>query len=235
VVGAVVGASATHLRRLWATAVVGSPARHRDLRICRSDLLRILYGTVQYEAGAMSVNLTTHELDSPPWLRVESTLMATARLVRTAFDVRLAPLDLNLTQASLLGYIVEFGATTQTQLADRLGIGRAAIGSVVDQLESRGLIERTPNPADRRVWLVAITPAGTDLAHRISEVDEVLRADLRRGIGREERQALAWVMTRLQQNLQSAITGPVATTPAAAPGSINESPVNESTNNRREK
>jgi hypothetical protein len=39
----------------------------------------------------MSTNLTTHELDSPPWLRVESTLMATARLVRTAFDARLAP------------------------------------------------------------------------------------------------------------------------------------------------
>ena len=50
-------------------------------------------------------NLTTHELDSPPWLRVESTLMATARLVRVAFDTRLAPLDLNLTQASLLGYV----------------------------------------------------------------------------------------------------------------------------------
>ena len=82
-----------------------------------------------------ATNLTTHELDSPPWLRVESTLMATARLVRTAFDVRLAPLDLNLTQASLLGYIADFGATTQTQLADRLAIGRAAIGSVIDQLE----------------------------------------------------------------------------------------------------
>jgi len=73
-------------------------------------------------------NLTTHELDSPPWLRVESTLMATARLVRVAFDTRLAPLDLNLTQASLLGYVAEFGATTQTDLADHLGIGRAQIG-----------------------------------------------------------------------------------------------------------
>ncbi len=43
------------------------------------------------------------------------------------------------------------------------------------------------------------------MARRISEIDEVLRAELRRGIGREERQALSWVLTRLQQNLQSAI------------------------------
>lgn len=156
-----------------------------------------------------TANLTPHELDSPPWLRVESTLMATARLVRMAFDARLACLDLNLTQASLIGYVAEFGATTQTELADRLGIGRAAIGSVIDRLQSRGLVERRPKADDRRVWLVTITDAGTELAVEINDVDAVLRAELRRGIGREERQALNWVMSRLQQNLATAI----ATTP----------------------
>ena len=182
-------------------------------------------------------NLTDHELDAPPWLRVESTLMATARLVRTAFDARLIPLDVNLTQASLLGYIAEFGATTQTQLADRLGIGRASIGSVIDQLESRRLVERTPNPADRRVWLVAITAEGTELATQISDVDALLRAELRRGIGREERQALAWVMTRLQQNLQSAIAASPAAVPtsrSSPPSSIPSSSPSDPPNNRRE-
>ena len=173
---------------------------------------------------SMSQNLTTHELDSPPWLRVESTLMATARLVRTAYDARLEPLGLNLTQASLLGYVAEFGSTTQTQLADRLGIGRASIGAVVDQLEARRFVVRQPNPADRRVWLVAITSEGSDLAVEIAHVDAVLRSELRRGIGREERQALAWMMTRLQQNLQSVIANP----PDPSVNSSTEQP-----NNRR--
>jgi len=166
-----------------------------------------------------TANLTPHELDSPPWLRVESTLMATARLVRVAFDARLAPLDLNLTQASLIGYVHEFGATTQTDLADRLGIGRAAIGSVIDRLQSRGLVERLPNPDDRRVWLVTITDAGAELAVAINEIDAVLRAELRRGIGREERQALNWVMSRLQQNLATTIANtpsPLGTPPPTA-------------------
>lgn len=153
-------------------------------------------------------SLTNNELDAPPWLRVESTLMATARLIRDAFDDRLKPLDLNLTQASLLGYVDEFGATNQSRLADRLGTGRAATGSVVDHLERRALVQRQPNPDDRRVWLVAITEAGRDMTARIREVDEVLRAELRHGIGREERQALSWVLTRLQQNLHSAINSP---------------------------
>ena len=168
-----------------------------------------------------AANLTTHELDSPPWLRVESTLMATARLLRVAFDARLATLDLNLTQASLLGYVAEFGATTQTDLADHLGIGRAAIGSVIDRLQARGLVERQPKIDDRRVWMVAITDAGEELAARVNEVDTVLRAELRRGIGREERQALAWVMTRLQQNLAAAI----ATTPSTSNTPISNAPV----------
>jgi MarR family transcriptional regulator for hemolysin len=150
-------------------------------------------------------SLTNNELDSPPWLRVESTLMATARLIREAFDARLKPLDLNLTQASLIAYVAQFGATTQTQLADQLGTGRAAMGAVVDGLEKRDLVERHPDPDDRRVWRVDITDAGRTLAKQIVEVDEVLRAELRHGLGREERQALSWVLTRLQQNLQSAI------------------------------
>ena len=61
--------------------------------------------------------------------------------------------------------------------------------------------------------MVAITEAGEELAARVNEVDTVLRAELRRGIGREERQALAWVMTRLQQNLAAAI----AATPNISP------------------
>ena len=110
-------------------------------------------------------SLTNNELDAPPWLRVESTLMSTARLIREAFDARLKPLDLNLTQASLLAYVAEFGAITQTRLAEKMGTGRAAMGTVVDGLEKRGLIERHPDPDDRRVWRVDITDDGreTDL------------------------------------------------------------------------
>lgn len=153
-------------------------------------------------------SLTNNELDAPPWRRVESTLMATARLIREAFDARLEPLDLNLTHASLLAYVAEFGATSQTQLADQMGIGRAAIGNVIDRLEARSLVERQPDPDDRRVWRVDLTDDGRVLAKQIVEIDEVLRAELRHGIGREERQALSWVLSRLQQNLQTAITNP---------------------------
>ncbi|MDY7099825.1 MAG: MarR family transcriptional regulator [Actinomycetota bacterium] len=148
---------------------------------------------------------TTHELDAPPWLRVETTLMATAGLIRDAFDCRLRPLSLNLTQASLLSYVAEFGPVSQRKIADHLGNGRAATGASIDRLEQRGLVERLPDPADRRVWLVAVTAEGARCTEAVREIDEVLRAELRAGIDRAERQALASLMTRLQQNLRTAI------------------------------
>jgi DNA-binding MarR family transcriptional regulator len=142
-----------------------------------------------------------HELDAPPWLRVESTLMATAHAIRSAYDARLAPLGLNLSVASLLAYIRDFGPVTQTRAAEHLDQGRAVTGTQVDKLQALGLVERLPDPDDRRVWRVAITDAGRALADRIDEVDTVLRAELRDGISRADRQTLAGLLVRLQHNL----------------------------------
>jgi DNA-binding MarR family transcriptional regulator len=144
-----------------------------------------------------------HELDAPPWQRVDSTIMATARAIRQAYGRRLARLELNLSQACLLAFVHEWGPQTQTQLAEGLGLGRAATGSVVDALERRGLAERQPDARDRRVWRVAVTQQGRDLVKPILEIDQVLRRELRVGISREDRQLLAQLLLRLQSNLSS--------------------------------
>ena len=142
-----------------------------------------------------------HELDAPPWQRVESTLMATSRAIRDAYDARFARLELNLTQASLLVFLHETGPMRQTQIAQRLGQGRAAIGATIDGLENRGLVERQADPLDRRAWLVHLTAAGKDLVEPINEIDRVLREELRLDISRSERQQLAKLLLRLQANL----------------------------------
>ncbi len=142
-----------------------------------------------------------HELDAPPWLRVESTIMATARQLRCLYDQEFAAVELNLSQASLLAYVADFGANTQTTLAERMGLGRAATGTMIDQMEARGLLERLPDPEDRRVWLIGVTADGRKLVDRISAIDAVVRDGLRVGISRQERQHLASVLVRLQENI----------------------------------
>lgn len=130
--------------------------------------------------------------------------MATARLVRDAYDQRFAELDLNLTQAIILVYVADFGPVTQTKIADHLGQGRAATGATIDRLQSRGLVNRHPDADDRRVWQIQVTPTGKDVVARVTAIDETLRTELRAGISRAERQALSAVLQQLQSNLRRA-------------------------------
>ena len=142
-----------------------------------------------------------HELDAPPWQRVESTLMAASRAIRRAYDRRLSPLALNLTEASTLAYVTEHGPIAQTHLARRLGMGRASMGATIDALHERGLLTRSPDPADRRVWLVGVSVKGRQLAGAAEEIDHLLREELRDGLSRQERQQLASTLVRLKSNL----------------------------------
>lgn len=69
---------------------------------------------------------------------------------------------------SMWGYIVLGAldgrpARTQAALAQAIGADKTRIIATFDELQRAGLISREPDPADRRVRLLAITPAGHDL------------------------------------------------------------------------
>ena len=164
-------------------------------------------GTSSEAQTQQQVQPGSHELEAPPWRRVESTIIAAAGDLRALYDNRFGEIDLNLNLASLLCYLGDFGPVSQTRAADHLRQGRAVTGTHIDRLESSGLLERLPDPDDRRVWLVQLTDAGRQAASEATAIDVVIREELRAGISREERQALANVIVRLQQNIASAQQG----------------------------
>lgn len=143
--------------------------------------------------------------ETPSWRRFEIAIIGTARRLNAAFNARTESLDLHLNQASLLAFVVDFGDSTQTALAEMVGLGRAATGTMIDHLETRGLLERRPDPNDRRVWLVAATDAGRDVVEQFYDIDRALRDELRRGISRDDRQQLAETLERLDINIDLAI------------------------------
>ena len=201
------------------------------------DRFDILYGAIQNGQQDMSfydspdltrTNVPTDILSAEtlgtglsPWRRVETTLMTTASTMRLAYDACFAHLDINLTQGSMLAYIVEFGPTTQSNIAIHLGHGRAATGATVDQLERRGLIERFSDPDDGRVRLVQVTATGQEMAERIRELDLYVSKELRSGISRAERRALASVLNRLQLNMLRVLGEDHSTSGPTGPGREN--------------
>jgi DNA-binding MarR family transcriptional regulator len=87
-----------------------------------------------------------------------------------------------------------------TELAPRLGLSPAATGRALDALHERGLVDRLPDPADRRIKRLALTDAGRETAHGVMSArgEALLRFAESLDDGERERlsQALAPVLAR---------------------------------------
>ena len=162
---------------------------------------------------------TGHELDAPPWSRVEGTLLSTARAVRRAYDAALAELGVNLSEASVLAHLQDGGPLTQTELARRIGTGRARMGAWIDGLAAKGAVERQADPHDRRVWNVALTPAGHKLWQATVGVDRSIRKVLRAGSSPEDRARLDALLTLINRNADTLINAKPALNVSAPPSS----------------
>jgi len=53
------------------------------------------------------------------------------------------------------------------RLADTLACDASNVTGLVDRLEARGLVQRLPSPADRRVKVIQLTPTGSRLRSRL--------------------------------------------------------------------
>ena len=94
-------------------------------------------------------------------------LMGVARSMRRAFGAALEEYDVTPSQARALRIAADVASGEApprlSVLADRLRIAPRSVTEVVDALEERGLVERRPDPADRRAALVAATAEGLRL------------------------------------------------------------------------
>ena len=71
---------------------------------------------------------------------------------------------LSVAQLDVVRRLLANGPTRMSRLAERMNCEASNLTGLVDRLESRGLVERRPDPDDRRVRVLALTPAGEELA-----------------------------------------------------------------------
>lgn len=87
--------------------------------------------------------------------------------LRKAAMRALEPLGLRPVKALVLGLIVE-GADSPKELSELLDTPPPMMSGLLAHLEERGLIERAPDPDDRRRIRLAATDEGRALAERIT-------------------------------------------------------------------
>lgn len=80
-------------------------------------------------------------------------------------------------QARVLG-LLSMEPVPMRKIAEKLKCEPSNVTGIVDRLESRGLVERRPDPADRRVKLAAPTADGIDTARRLRDSLDFAREPL---------------------------------------------------------
>jgi DNA-binding MarR family transcriptional regulator len=124
-------------------------------------------------------------------------------MVHNAYNRALRQLGMTRSQAVALVFLAEYGAMTQSELAQRIVLGKAATGTLLRQMEEAGLVSRTSDPGDGRSRLVSLGDAGAELIERFSSIGLELGERLRDGITPAERRLVADVLSRMQANLES--------------------------------
>lgn len=90
------------------------------------------------------------------------------------------------------------GPQTQRELADRLGADQPYVTLMVRDLETRGLVRRTPHPTDRRAKLVELTASGRAVATRADAILDEPPAGLH-GAPRADLEAVLRVFGRISR------------------------------------
>ena len=136
-----------------------------------------------------------------PFRGVAFNLSSLGYAVSKGFQEILAPFELHPREFAVLRAVGVQEGQTQQALADGLQIPRSRMVSIVDDLEAGGLLERRPNPADRRVRELYLTADGRKTLERSFAEALAYEQQVGAGLTAEERERLLDLLERIADNL----------------------------------
>lgn len=125
-----------------------------------------------------------------------------SRRWRSRLDARMA--GFGLTEARwlpLLSLARWADGVTQKELAAGLGVEGPTLVRTLDWLEREGLVERRPDPGDRRAKTVHLTPRAAALHQRIEQEAGAVRAEILEGVTAAEIEICLSVLDRVAARL----------------------------------
>lgn len=119
------------------------------------------------------------------------------------FTERLAVLQLTPADAGILRLLRVAAAISQQELSEKLRIHPSRLVAILDNLERRQLVERKPNPNDRRLYSLHLTRAGGEILERIGKVAREHQDALLSALGAGDRKKLTELLQQVadQQKL----------------------------------
>jgi DNA-binding MarR family transcriptional regulator len=124
-----------------------------------------------------------------------------ARLMRRAFDGRVRSRGVTRPQWRVLGLLSRFEGSSQSALAEMMDVEPISLARMIDRLAEAGLVERRPDPNDRRAWRLFLTPIGISHLEQLRPEAIALFDDALNGLSPEERIKLEAMLNVIRLNL----------------------------------
>ena len=125
----------------------------------------------------------------------------TAHTLRKAFTRRAAALGVTGAQWKVLFKLSLRPGLRQVEIADMLDIEPITLTRILDRLQEAGLIERSPDPADRRAWRLHVTAKAEPLVEKLRRIADDLTAEAFAGIGSEDIETVRRTLARVRDNV----------------------------------
>jgi DNA-binding MarR family transcriptional regulator len=109
----------------------------------------------------------------------------------------LADADARTYHYALLAALEEFGPASQAALSRRTGIYRSDLVATINELADRKLLERAPDPGDRRRNVITLTSEGHRHLRRLDALLADVQNDLLAPLSAAERDELTGLLGRL--------------------------------------
>ncbi len=132
-----------------------------------------------------------------------------ARLFRAEFDRRIATSGIGLTagEARTLAHVARAEGERQSTIAERLNIEAMSLSAMIDKLETRGLVTREPDPADRRAKRPLLTQDGDEILTRVASIARAIADDAAQDIDPDEWKRLGAVLKAARANILALRSG----------------------------
>jgi DNA-binding MarR family transcriptional regulator len=124
----------------------------------------------------------------------------TAHAMRKAFDRRAIGLGVTRAQWKVLFRLTRQPGMRQIELADLLDVEPITLTRIIDRLQEAGLVERTPDPSDRRAWRLHVTAKAQPLVEKLRGIADEMTVETFSGVDPSEIEITRRVLERLREN-----------------------------------
>ena len=149
-----------------------------------------------------------------PEILLTISLVHIARRWRSLLDEKLRPINQSAARMEAMAAIINSPPLSpQVDIAKRLRIEGPTLTRMLDSLEADGLVQRLPDPADRRTKQLKLTPAGESALEQIFAIVDDLRARLLDGYSTDHIAAMNEFCWDLVKRLDDRLPGECAPVP----------------------